>query len=203
MRWAAPYLFSQYANLIRKTISTEQLEEIDKCILLCRECHGIVHAQNKTAKLLIRVKVGKRVQEQTLKGQIVRDGLIGSITFLTNERVLVCPYSVQLGGKKPRILFGAELEAGRLSEYLKGLATYKTIVIRSHDKRLTMRAEIQPGNGYKLEHSLHFPIFKSELCKDEGTPILMWVRNGLAVTRDGEVIRDGVVTYEGSISEVK
>ncbi|MEX2174200.1 MAG: hypothetical protein WD872_07550, partial [Pirellulaceae bacterium] len=30
-----------YDNLIRRTISTEQLDEIDKCVLLCRVCHGI------------------------------------------------------------------------------------------------------------------------------------------------------------------
>ena len=31
-----------YNNLIRRHISTEQLDELDKCVLLCSNCHDSV-----------------------------------------------------------------------------------------------------------------------------------------------------------------
>src|SRR5258708_18927649 len=58
-----------YDNLIRRTINTEQLDEIDKCVLLCNECHGVVHAQNLTGEISLTVNVDGHKCEQTFKGQ--------------------------------------------------------------------------------------------------------------------------------------
>src|SRR5262245_61154774 len=56
----------EYDNLIRREISTDQLDEVDKCVLLCNECHGVVHAQNITATVKLTVTVKRRKAEQTL-----------------------------------------------------------------------------------------------------------------------------------------
>src|ERR1700732_1123959 len=46
-----------YDNLIRRNGSVEQLDELDKCVLLCKLCHGILHAQNIVTTMTIRVEV--------------------------------------------------------------------------------------------------------------------------------------------------
>lgn len=58
-----------YKNIIRRTISTEQLDELDKCILLCRVCHGVLHSQNISIKLIINVEVENKKATQELIGQ--------------------------------------------------------------------------------------------------------------------------------------
>ena len=42
-----------YSNLIRRKISSEQLDELDKCVLLCDRCHNVIHAQEKKGMLAI------------------------------------------------------------------------------------------------------------------------------------------------------
>src|SRR4051794_2987882 len=51
-----------YDNLIRRVFTAEQLDEVDKCVLLCVECHKALHAQNITASLEVTLKLpDKRV----------------------------------------------------------------------------------------------------------------------------------------------
>jgi len=51
---------------------------------MCRECHGISHAQNIGAELLVQAKIGTKKSEQRLKGYLIIDRLKGQATFLTN-----------------------------------------------------------------------------------------------------------------------
>src|SRR5262245_45230982 len=86
-----------YANLIRRSLSSEQLDEVDKCVLLCRQCHGILHAQGITGRVQFTVKIGVRKASQTLRGQLIIDRRDRRVTFLTSERILVIPYLLQIG----------------------------------------------------------------------------------------------------------
>jgi predicted HNH restriction endonuclease len=62
-----------YENLIRRDISTEQLDEVDKCVLLCRNCHGIVHQQNINAKVIVHVMVeGRKMSQEFIKSGLAR-----------------------------------------------------------------------------------------------------------------------------------
>jgi hypothetical protein len=121
-----------YDNLIQRQLSGEQLDEVDKCVLLCDECHGILHAQNINAQLNIKVRVRGKEAEQTLNGQVIIDKVARQGTFLTNERVLVCPYWAFVGSKKPKMHFGKELEADALVNYLRKLSRDGSIAVRSY-----------------------------------------------------------------------
>jgi len=186
-----------YDNVIQRVLSTEQLDEVDKCILLCRECHGILHAQNIAANVLIKVKIGTKKAEQRLKGQLIVDRVDRRATFLTNERVLIYPYRVSLGGRKPRIHFGTELDNGLIGFYMKKLAEYKTMVIRSWNKTEMMRAVYERDQEFRITHDIRFPLVTLELCDDDPESVCTWVRNGVLLTKDGKVFSNGTVKYEG------
>jgi hypothetical protein len=187
----------KYDNLIRRVISTEQLEEVDKCVLLCDTCHNTVHAQNINATLRLEVRVGKRRVQQDFKGQMILDFKDKRGTFLTNEPVLVIPYRVHLGSRKPRVLTGKELHDEKLVQYLRAIGTHKVVTIRNlNNNEAVFRAEDMDEKTFRMRHKVSFPIFKSELCEDAGERVEFWVRNGVMLSRDGEVIRNGTVTYE-------
>jgi hypothetical protein len=189
-----------YEKIIERVLSTEQLDEVDKCVLLCNQCHGILHAQNINAELLVRVAIRSKKTEQRFKGQLIVDKLERRATFLTNDRVLVHPYRLSLGGKKPRILFGTELEKGQLLlSFIKKVKSFGRIVLRSWTKREVMRVEYLGGNEFVMSHQIGFQLIQSELFGEDGKPE-MWVRNGLGLAKDGSVFRNGIVTYEMSLS---
>jgi len=191
-----------YDNLIRRVISSEQLDEVDKCVLLCCDCHAIVHAQNITAEVLVTVRVGKKTAEQKLKGQLIYDWKDKRGTFLTNECVLVFPYRVMLGARTPRVLFGTQLKKeGLLNRYLQSLPQCRFVTIRSYrGEKVLLRAEYLGDDRITIVYDMGFHIMDSELGGDNDAPTEMWVRNGIGLTKDGEVFRNGTVEIEGTLN---
>jgi hypothetical protein len=188
-----------YESLIERVLSTNQLNEVDKCVLMCNQCHGILHAQDINGEMVLRVVIEGRSAEQKLKGQIIFDNLDKHATFLTNERVLTIPYRVSVGGAKSVMRFGTELEQGEvLNDYLRNIATHKKVEIRSWIRcDLLMRAEHTGGKTFNLKHAIRLPFFTSELLDEEGKSVLLWIRNGVGLTKDGRVLRGHMVTLEG------
>jgi len=99
----------KYSALMQRTLSAEQIEEIDKCLLLCRDCHGIIHAQNIEGSITIRSSIGSRVASQKLKGWFIADSLDKTLRFMSNERNLLQPCFVSLGAGEREKYFILEL----------------------------------------------------------------------------------------------
>jgi hypothetical protein len=190
-----------YDNLIRRKLSSDQLDEIDKCVLLCDHCHDRVHAQNITTSMLLSVTIsheGKRKScEQRVQGQIVNDWKDKTSTFITNERLTIWPYHVFLGSKKPRVCFGYELDTnGLLFKWLGEIDRHKSIVIRSWMANSELfRATFKGGGVFTVSHDVRYPFFEAELYEEKGKPVRVWVRKGSALTKD-EVWESGTLTYE-------
>lgn len=85
-----------YDNLIRRNISTEQLDELDKCVLLCAYCHGAVHAQNINTSVVITVTVEGQSASQTVSGQVIYDKVDRKLSFFTDNELEVWPYWLTL-----------------------------------------------------------------------------------------------------------
>jgi hypothetical protein len=188
-----------YDNLIRRTISTEQLDEIDKCVLLCRICHGIAHQQNVNAEVMVRVKAGGRQIEQRFKGQLIRNFITRKSTFFTDEKVLLHPYRVFAGQDMPRIVFGLELWKGEMISLIRRLSDTTTLRITSWDDKPLLEMEYDGDGGYRAKQDISFPVFECEFHKEKNDPVLLWVRNGIGLTRDGEVLHNGLLNYEAKI----
>jgi hypothetical protein len=185
----------KYDNLIRRVISTEQLDEVDKCFLVCRECHGILHAQDIAATLHLTVTVEGKEASQELRGQIIVDKQDKRATFLTNETVLARPYRLRLGADEPKLAFGTELNAGGLLSCLADLPRIGDIsVLDYRTTRVWMRARHMQGNELTMEPDVGFPVISAELFQNASDSPFIWLRNGVGLTRDGEVIHDGMVT---------
>ncbi len=191
----------EYKNLIRRVLSSEQLDEVDKCVLLCRQCHGILHAQGISGNVQFTVNVAGKKATQTLTGQIIADKKDRCVKFLTNERVLVVPYHLKIGKRDSQLYFGTELEKeGVLLTHFRDLPKMKTLTVMTYrDSRVLMHVEHVGGNRMKMKLDVGFPVLTSELCGDAKDDPFIWIRNGVALTKDGKVIYNGTVTCEGTI----
>lgn len=187
---------NNYKNIIRRNISTEQLEELDKCVLLCRQCHGILHAQNMNGTLEVSVNFNGKNISQTLEGQFIIDNIDKEITFVTNQKLLLEPYRVIVGNEPEKLLCGLELEIeDLLSSLLKDIETHKVIKIYSiNGERLLMKAEHIKGREVKLSQTVDFPIIMMELCENKGDSPYLWLRNGLLLNKDGAIQSEGVIS---------
>ncbi len=185
-----------YKNLVRRNISTEQLEEIDKCVLLCRQCHGIIHAQNINGTLEVSVSFNGKSICQTLEGQFILDNADKEITFISNQKLLLEPYRVIVGDQPEKLMCGLELETdGLLASLLKEIKVHKVIRIYSmNGERLLMKAVHIKGREVKLSQSVDFPIFIMELSENKGDSPYLWLRNGLLINKDGTIQSEGVFT---------
>jgi hypothetical protein len=183
-----------YDNLIQRVISTKQLDELDKCVLLCDFCHEIVEAQDITGTVLLKIAIGEKTAEQRLNGNVFVDSIDKTSTFVTNERVLLHPYHVQIGNADPQILFGTELETGGLmKQMMREIAKNKTVSIHSWNGALMLRVDHVAGKEVTMEQNIAFPVMQLELCKDEDNDIFLWVRNGVGLTRDGNIAHAGII----------
>ncbi len=188
-----------YDNLIRRTISTEQLDEVDKCVLLCRNCHGITHQQNINGELAVRVKAGGRQIEQRFSGQLIRNHLTGKAKFFTDEKVLLHPYRVYVGDNNPRIAFGLELWRGEMISLIRQLPTTTRLRVTTWDDKPMLDLEYDGDGGYRAKQDISFPVISCELQQERNDPVFLWIRNGIGLARDGEVMHDGLLSYSAKI----
>jgi hypothetical protein len=190
-----------YTNVIRRVLSSEQLDEVDKCVLLCRQCHGILHAQGLAGRVQFTVNVAGQTATQTLNGQLILDMKERRAKFLTNERVLVVPYRLQIGDQEPKLYFGTALEKeGVLLTHFRNLPQIRRLRVMAYrSDRVLLDVEHVGGNKMKMMLDVSFPVLTSELCGDGEDGPMIWLRNGVGLTKDGEVIYNGTVTCEGTI----
>ncbi len=152
---------SNYKNIIRRTISTEKLDELDKCILLCKICHGILHSQNISLKLILNVEVKDKKATQELVGQGIFNRKEKHLKFLTNQKVLVVPYLLQRNSEPSEIIFGKELEEnGSFLSNLFQAKDFHICKIYNYKKTKELFTAIRIDNSVvKISHKIKFPFF--------------------------------------------
>lgn len=187
-----------YANPIRRRISGEQLDELDKCVLLCAQCHAIVHAQGITGQLHLTVAYADKEASQTITGQVVLDLKDGRATFLSAEPVRVVPYYVIVGDEDGEIHFGTELaDEGLLQRLLRELSlNRKLLIVRCSDSRPVLVAQHVEEQRVSMEMDVTCRLLRGEFKELDGHETQVWVRNGVAVTADGAVFDQGTITVE-------
>ena len=192
----------QYTNLIRRVISADQLDEIDKCILLCGGCHDILHAQSVNCSVNITVNADDLTATQTLTGQVIVDLIDKRATFLCNEHVFVVPYRVQLRGEAPKTYFGTSLRnEGVLIQLMRDIATHRKFRIMDFSETQDLLVvEHLHGDNIRVSMHVSFPILTSELCGETGDKPFVWIRNGVCLTKDGKVIQDGWLNFDGEVT---
>lgn len=89
-----------YDNLMRNKLNTIKLEELEKCVLLCAQCHKILHAQNQEVTVEFEFRVKDQVVTKKLSGWVITDNLANTKKFITNEAHLLHPYMIKSLGKE-------------------------------------------------------------------------------------------------------
>lgn len=176
-----------YENLMKQKLSLEQIEEVDKCTLLCTLCHDKIHAQNITGKLEFSVQIGERKVSQCLDGWILTDELDETYTFVTNQMLLLQPCVVRVGTKNPVELCVIEIERdGHLLDWLQNLPQYKSIEVLSRSTRkILMQIEYTGERKAKITQAVGFPVADIRISTQEGRANDVWIRNGHILTKAG------------------
>lgn len=186
-----------YQKLMKQRLSRRQMDEIDKCVLLCTLCHGVIHAQDITAKLVLSAQLGKSLGKQTFDGWIRADQVAKTLTFVTNQPYLLIPCEVKVGTEKPRTLFVVEIEQDRnLKTWLSNLEHHKSINIRSlaNPKHYMQVTQTAPGH-MAVKQTLGLPITAIEFHTIEKPRERIFIRNGIWLSSSGNVLTEGEVSY--------
>ena len=187
----------EYDNLIRRKLSAEQLDEVDKCVLVCRNCHGILHAQSITGHLEYSLTIDDRVSTQRLAGQFVFDHVENKLTFLTNERVLTIPYLISFDHGDSELIFGTELENDNwLLTKILNLTPSQSLGILSYYEDSTLLSAINDGESIKINMDIRFPAFTIDLCESGPSDQLIWLRHGIGLHKNGDVMQHGVLDFQ-------
>lgn len=183
-----------YENLIRRSISAEQLDELDKCALLCSFCHGLVEETGIDMSLRLVAEVEGRRCEQVMRGQGLFDRLERHLRFVTNERVKLTPYWVQLGRAPRHLEYEIELtDGGSLVRYLREIETHRRIILRSwQDGRVMLAAGYLKCGSVRVCYQVACPVFACDLHGETN----VWTRNGYHLTDDGDIGEEGIVVFE-------
>lgn len=188
---------SEYSAVMQRTLSAEQIEEVDKCILLCRNCHGIVHAQNIEGSIVIRSCIGDRVSTQELKGWFVADGVDRTLKFMSNERNLLQPCFVTLGSGGAEEYFVLELmQEDRLINWISNLeAHHKIGIVSAFDGRLLLEIVHEAEKRANVRMALGLPILAMDFDITEGDSSYLWLRNGMVLTKEGDLYSEGEIRF--------
>lgn len=188
---------AEYEALMRRVISAEQIEEVDKCILLCRDCHGIVHSQNKEGSIVISSTINGRSVSQKLHGWFVLDTVDRTLRFMSNDRNMLHPCRATLGEGPPEDYFVLELiQEDRLLNWLRSIEVHKRIeVVSLPDCECLLEICHKSGNYVQVRMALGLPILAMDFEVFEGNSSYLWLRNGMVLTKEGELYSEGEVRF--------
>ena len=184
---------SNYDNLIRRKLSTQQIEEIEKCALLCRECHGILHAQNIQGEIELCIELDNRKVCQKIKGQIIYDTIDQEMKFVTNESIMIHPYRIEVTGQEPKVLCGVEIrDDSYFMKLFQNLEVGHEVEVFNYLKtERNMRAVCIDNQQIRMTLALGFPFFTIKWGDIKNDSPYLWYRNGMVLTKDGEFITKG------------
>lgn len=191
-----------YKRLMAQRLSRRQMDELDKCVLLCTQCHRIIHAQNNTGTLELAVEVGRRRVTQRVHGWIRTDRVAKQVSFVTNEPYLLEPCEVRAGQEAPRLMFLVEIErSDNLQRWLAQLEQHRNVEIVSlRDRKRFMRIEHIEGDQFTVTQAIGFPVTSFEFVPRDVPDEVVFFRNGVVLTKKGNVHTSGQVTYTATRS---
>jgi hypothetical protein len=186
-----------YEKLIRRVISAAQLDELDKCNLLCRLCHGIWTNQRLRGNLRITVALPNG---RIVKKLIRHHGLIEfvkpqpKIHLFPDEPCHLDVYMHSLGGSRRVYRLGFELEKDLVKLLL---ATRRERTLHIWDRKgLVFVAKRLDDSRLKIAFSVRFSILKFEGKPDSRESPHVWVRNGKAIIEGRGVRKKGHLQAE-------
>ena len=190
-----------YQNLIRRTLSSEQLDELDKCVLLCCECHAIFHAQRLHGNMTITTTLADgSVKKEDVNFKGIFDFALPKIHLFTDDQSVIGLYHYQIGNDEIETRLARELEESLLD---LTLTTRSGKILRVWDSEgLVYTAAREDANDCKVLFNVRFPLVKCEFHSDQPEHTVLWVRNGSIVERKRHIRKTGIVSLILEYSEI-
>jgi len=193
-----------YENVIRRVISTPQLDELDKCNLLCSFCHGIWTNQRVTGNTQISSALpdGRIVKRRFSNHGLMKvtNGRPHFHLFADNPQRIET-YAYCLGNSERVFRAGFELEKSLVNLML---ATRGRGLLRVWDyKGPVFEAQRLDDSRLQMRFCTRFPLIKFEGRADEASRAHFWIRNGKAIIKDYGVRETGVVTAEAEYAAIE
>lgn len=189
---------NDYKRLMAQRLSRRQLDEVDKCVLLCVHCHNLIHAHEIRATLTLSAQVNERLVLQVIRGWVKADLIDKKLIFVSSEPYRLHPCHVTLGNQEPRLLLLWEIEEeSNLLQWLRNISEHKSIEIYSHHhRRIAMRFSHLGGNRISAVQLIEFPAVQIEFYATNVPSEEIYFRNGVVVMKSGEIHTSGEVSYE-------
>ena len=190
-----------YERLMRKRLSRAQLDEVDKCVLLCGQCHAIIHAQDIRGTLELSAQIDLRTVKQNIDGWAKFDMLERKFTFVSNQPYLLQPCEVRVGSQASSIMFLVEIESLMVAEaWIDKIAQHQSICVRSlQNKHHFMTIEHTSEDRFKVTQSIGLPLTILEFFPSDQPREVLFFRNGYLLTASGELHTQGELTYNATL----
>jgi len=187
-----------YKRLMAQRLSRRQLDEVDKCVLLCVLCHNLIHAQEIRATLTLSVQVDRRLVLQVVHGWVKADLTEKRLTFVGGEPYLLHPCHVTIGTQPPQLLLLREIEEEpNLPRWLHNISEHKSVEIYSHHhRRIAMKLTHIEGKRVSVVQMIGFPVVRIEFYATNVPGEEIHFRNGVVVMKSGAVHMSGEIRYE-------
>ena len=180
--------------MIRRVVSTEQFDELDKCNLLCRMCHAVWTNQRFKGKLRIDLELtnGRKISKRfAFHGMVERTNGQQILHVFADDPCHLAPYTYALGNSPPLMRAGFELEK-QLAKLM--LATRRRKLLRVWDSQgLVFTAERVDRSLMRSRFIVRFPLMKFAGMLDAGKKPHFWVRNGKMIAKGHGVKNIGMV----------
>ncbi len=184
-----------YRRLMAQRLSRRQLDEMDKCVLLCRNCHGVVHAQDIRAQLTLSIDFRDRIVSQTVSGWVKLDRVSKTLGFITNQRYTLHPCRVAFANR-PELLLTAGEVGSRVLEWMQQMESLQDLRVYSlRDNRLVYSMTRAGHRSVAIQHLIQFPIVDIEYQEEDGPREVVYLRNGFALLKSGDILSKGTVDY--------
>lgn len=190
-----------YKRLMAQRLSRRQIDEMDKCVLLCRHCHGVVHAQNIRAQLTLSIDFRNRIVSQSVSGWAKFDRVSKTVGFITNERYILHPCRVEMSDGTELFLTVGEV-GSKVLEWMGQMESIQDLrVYRLQDDRLVYSMSHAGHRSIAIQHLIQFPVVDIEYQEQDHPKEVVFLRNGFALMKSGDVLSGGTVNYTLNLRE--
>ena len=183
-----------YERLIRRIVSAMQLDELDKCVLLCVKCHRIYQSQNlQGSGTFIHTLASGLVLKEDFRFTGILNFGKQSLRLFGSDPKVIGIYRCRLGDGPVEVKTAKVMESSLLDLFK---ATKEGGEARIWDEKgLVLTARRQNSSKARIEFGVRFPLMQCEFLTDEPTPRKIWVRKGKMVDRIDGIRETGAFSF--------
>jgi hypothetical protein len=129
------------------------------------------------------------------------DRVSKTLTFVTNENYKLHPCRVEFPDESEQFLTLLEIRP-KVFGWMQKIESIKELrVFRLRDNKLVYSMRYVGYRAIEIQHLIEFPVLDIEYHEDAKPKEIVYLRNGFALMKSGEVISSGTVKYTLNLNE--